>query len=338
MGYEDRYMNLEPQNRSIAHDADAEIASKDAEYAALAKEFEDHMKTHDPVPPPQLDQVGIQIFPERQDLSYWNHETTFDMLAFLGIKNVRGNVGPATSQRTIDFYNKIYDELGIQSCLTVGKPRVVLTNAQWNDIDLTLNAMRGVKRLSGWNEPNHRRSQDHPPTTNWQIFTGDHNHALWERYNTDYLITSMQLWAGNLDTHDTHLDLVAPFVDGTFHEIAWHLYQPGVANVVRFETNYRDAFGDLPIICTETGMSTAPNQRQNAESMTEADQANYLLVHVKQDYVDRGHTVYWFETRDEFDPPDINGEHDRENWLGIFRWDETPKPAAITLKNYLAGV
>ena len=349
--YEDRWNEIEPTVREILVHADNDYAVNLAalnqlkgQFDSLTVDYNTLLLEHEKIKKaleecqgnkenPKLAQVGIQVFPERRDLSYWDHEGTFQMLEYLGIKNIRGNVRPTTTQRTIDFFNRCYDELGIESCLTIGEPRVELTAAEWDSIGSILSMMRGVKRLSNWNEPNHRRSKDAAPLFEWWLKTGRHGNAIWNRYRNDYIITSMQMWAGNLNDHDADLDKVAPYVNGTFHEIAWHLYQVGLDKVLRFENKYFGLFGELPVVCTETGMSTAPNQRQIAASMTEEEQAKYITLHIDRDYVSRGHTVYWFETRDEFDPEGT----DREDWLGIFRHDGSPKPAATALKEYLAA-
>lgn len=308
--------------------ADKRLAELDA---AWQMKWDAHMATHKGGGG-ALDKVGIQVFPDRTDLSYGKDlNGTFNMLKFLGIKKVRGGLGPAMNGTVIDWYNKCYDELGIKVNFTVGKPRETLTNPQWDKITSHLSKLRGAEMLCGWNEPNHVRGGGTLPT-NWPALTGTHQDTLWTRYRDQYVIGSMQMWSGNKKRHDADLAKVAPQVKGKFHVIAWHLYQPGENRIEDYEKTYYGHFGKLPVWCTETGMSTAPNQAQGALSMTEEEQGRYLTQHCGL-YLKRGHGLYWFELRDEHDPAGT----DREDWLGVFRADGTPKPAAHALKELLAA-
>lgn len=311
---------------------------------AAVKQYADHMATH-PVEGPTVAQksIGIQTFFERTDLSYGkDRQGTFDMLKFLGVKNIRANIGPTTDQTVIDWWNRCTDELGIELAITVGKPRVPLTAGQWDTIAAKLGQVRGAKALHSWNEPNHQRNPTDPPLTNWQANAIRHGYELHKRFGGTHEIGSAQLWSGNRTTHHNDLRSLAAAsvtIDGktvkyadTFETIVWHLYQSGVDRMADYETIYRSLFGDRPIVCSETGMSTAPNQAQGAASMTEAGQADYIKQHLGM-YLAAGHKVYWFELRDEFDPDGT----DREDWLGIFRHDGTPKPAANALRELLTA-
>lgn len=337
---------LTPRITSLEQERDmlkVAVAQKIESYNTLKAEYVAHLATHAPVETNAQQHVGIQVFPDRADLSYGKDLTgTYNMLKYLGVKNVRGGVGPATTQAVIDWYNKCYDELGIRCTLTVGKPRVPLTAAQWDTTQTIVGKLRGVQALHSWNEPNHNRDGAGPPLTDWQANTIRHGHELRRRFGDILRIGSAQLWSGNKTTHDNDLKSLAAAtvtINGavvrykdTFEEIVWHLYQSDADRMKAYETSYRGLFGDLPIVCSETGMSTAPNQSQGAASMTEAGQADYIKTHIGM-YLAAGHDVFWFELRDEFDPDGT----DREDWLGIFRHDGSPKPAADSLKALLAA-
>lgn len=326
---------LDPQIATLSASRDDWKAQAEK---ALA-DYEAHMKTHAPVFTKAQQSVGIQVFPDRGDLSYGKDlPGTKKMLADLKIKKVRGGIGPATTQTVIDWYNDIYDTLGIEACLTVGKPRDVLTAAEWDKVGVVLGKMRGVEILCNWNEPNHNRGGTGITLDGWPVKTINHGAELTKRFGADYEIGSGQFWSGNKATHDADLKTIvaATGANGvkykdTFETIVWHLYQSGLTRMQQYETTYRNLFGATrPIICSETGMSTAPNQTQGAASMTEAEQAQYIVQHINM-YLNAGHRVYWFELRDEYDPAGT----DREDWLGIFRHDGTPKPAVAALRDLL---
>ncbi len=284
--------------------------------------------------------VSIQVFPDRDDLSYRDHERILELLGGLGIKRVRGNLSPqsSTDTRVLKFYQDAYNRFGIKSWLTIGRPRITLTTSDWDSIQAAIEGpLQGmVARVDGWNEPSHNRGGTSEPTTDWEKKTGIHQAELWRRFGGKIPVGSMQMWSGVLATHDTQLKAVAPYVMANgkpmFDTIVWHLYQTGEVPFNRYKTLYNSLFGDLPIVCSETGMSTAPNQISGAASMDEAGQAEYIKTHIGM-YLSKGCAVNWFELHDEPDPAGT----DREDWLGIVRFDGTPKPAYTALKNLLAS-
>lgn len=343
---EDARVAREGEAAAVADDLldEARIKELEAEVARLQAIIEGDEK-----PPPDTGdggltdnqkRFGIQVFADRGN--YLDLAGSKKMVEFLGVKKVRSGIHPGTPQKHIDFYNSLYDDLGVTSCMTVGKPRVVLTPTQWDKIAAVLGKMRGVEMLCNWNEPNHNRGNKGAPLTDWEIKTVKNGHEIRTRFDRDYVIGSAQMWSGQKKKHDADLNALAKTsitVGGkkvtykdTFEHIVWHLYQPGQKRMSEYETLYTGLFGNLPITCSETGMSTAPNQAQGALSMTEPEQAEFLKQHLGM-YAKAGHNVYWFELRDDPDPAGT----DREDWLGLFRADGTPKPAAKAFRDLLVA-
>lgn len=296
------------------------LAAELAKTARLEKQYADHMATHAPQLTLNQKLIGVQIFTDRGH--YTNYDRIREHLAYTGFKTARSFLGTGTTQAQIDHMNRLTDELGIDWMLTVGKPMVTLSDADKSEIVDKRSQIKKVRRLCGWNESNNMGS-------GWVGPTVDHNEWLMDEFGNVDRIGSFQLWAGTMAKHNADLDAIGPAANGSFHDIVWHLYKPGEDRIVDFEARYRRHFGNLPIVCSETGMSTALNQSQGAEKMTPEQQATYLKTHTGL-YVKRGYEVYVFES--ENGP---NENTNREDGLGLFFNDGSPKPAATMFREYL---
>ena len=309
-------------------DTRAELSGTQTDLERVQQEYAEHMRTHEPVLTPNQNLIGVQVFTDRGH--YTNFPRIRDHLAQTGFKRARSFLGLGTDQAEIDHMNALSDEFGIEWMLTVGQPRDVLSDAERSEIVDKRRRIKKVRRLCSWNEPNNAKRGNGPIET-WVQTTADHGAWLMDQFGDVDRIGSMQLWAGELPKHHAALDLVAPAVKGTFHDIVWHLYQVGEARIIDFENRYYRHFGKLPVVCSETGMSTALRQVQGAEKRTPDEQAPYLRDHVGL-YVKRGHEVYVFEM--ENGP---NEDTNREDGLGLYFNDGSPKPAAGTMRELLTA-
>lgn len=306
------------------------LATTRAERDALAERVAYCEANHDqdpeppePEPEPSLrDLVGVRIFPHYTDKTYGRHEALFSWLADSGIKRVTGLLDHDMDARVQAFYKRLHDELGIKMWFTVGKPRVLYSPTQWDDVKAILDGplAGAVEQLASWNEPNHRRKQSDPPLTNWAPDSGVQQQGLAAVGRPrDIEVATVQLHSGSFPQHEADLRMVAPYLEGYFDRIAWHLYPRGgvgAALVQQFYDLYRTVLGDFPVSCTEAGYFDAVNYSGGAVKVTQAEAAEYLPQHVRL-YTDRGDRIGCFEFLDDPDPGDSN----REASLG---WIDTP--------------
>lgn len=336
----------------------AQKAEGDAALAALRAEFDAHMATHEPDPPDDppppvegdvLANTAVRVFPSYNGKVYGQRAAVLDLLGDLGIKRISQKMSPAIagSAGVLDFTRKAYEQHGIKSWLTVGEPRVVLRDADWDKI---VGALTGpldgmVERCYGWNEPNHGRGGAAFDPATWASLTAQHQAQLWERVSPlGIKVGTPQLWSGDLDVHDADAMKVGPMLDGNFDHIGWHLYprsggEENRRNIERFAAVFRKALGgDYPVVCTEAGFLDARNYSGGAHNTTPEQKAR-LIVELVDEYVGRGWGISIFELLDDPDP----GESSREANLGLVECEGldpstwTPKPAFDALRAHLAG-
>lgn len=340
---------LAAKAKAEADDAadDAAIAQRDQTIQGLRQEVADLRA--------QLDQgseslrqslSSVQVFPDRTDFAgYQQFDKVFQVLDDLGIKRVRGNVGPQTTDRTIQFYTDANKNLGIKSWLTVGKPRVPFTQAQWDATEARIRKIPGVESLNGWNEPNDVRNASDPPLTNWVALTVAHQKALAALgAKLGIKVGTPSLWAGDLAVppRDAAALKNGGMTPAHFDHIAYHLYPGKLGTLESFNTRYdtheaqlQSAYGDsaCPMVCTEYGWSVAPNQgATQAVRVTDEERAKRLSVLAKR-FVDkkRGHSLF-----ELLQQPDASGA-EREDWLGIVSTSWARGATFDAYKQFLAG-
>lgn len=329
-GHDGRQPEVDDLSRRLA-DAEARIAYCEANHHT------------DPPTNPLKALVGVRIFPQYGNKTYGRHEALFSWLQDLGVKRVTGLLDHDMAADVQAFYKRLHDELGIKVWFTVGKPRVVYTSSQWNNVKAILDGplAGAVEQLANWNEPNHVRNTNDPPLTNWAPNSGIQQKALWNIGNTRGIdVATVQLHSGSLTKHESDLRLVAPHMEGYFNRIAWHLYPRGGVGedlVAQFRDLYRRVLGDHPVTCTEAGYFDAVNYTGGAVRVSPEEAAEYAPAHTRL-YTDQGDRIGWFELLDDPDPGDSN----REASLG---WIDTPsldpatwraKPVYRAMKTLLA--
>lgn len=287
------------------------------------------------------DLVAVRVFPSYRDTVYAQHDAVLARLAELGVRRISHKITPRTDPATVLFTQRAYWEHGIRSWLTVGEPRVPLTEAQWDSVVALLEGpLAGmVERCYGWNEPNHVRGGG-SVLAGWQTMTAAHQTELWRRVAPlGILVGTPQLWSGDLEQHDADLATLAPAIAGAFDHIAWHLYprgDVGLALLDRFDTTYRAHLGSYPVVCTEAGYFTAEYYTGGAQVVTEAVQASLLPMLIDA-YVSRGYGLSLFELLDDPDPSGAN----REARLGLIRCPSldpatwSPKPSFLAVSSHL---
>lgn len=296
----------------------------------------------------RLSLSAIQTFPHRLDLpTYTNFPAVFKALAELGIKRIRGQVGPGTSATAMGFYKTAWDTYGIKSLLTVGEPRVVLTAAQWTSIEQKLVTLgsAAIDSLYGWNEPNSVRGGGTPLPADWAVTTANHQKKLAALgTKLGVLVGTCALWSG--DPAATWLDMAKVKAAGQtsahYDIIAYHQYprdNDTQAEVDAFysktETELRRVLADAdsPFACTEWGYSTAPNAgTSGAVRLTEAERARRIQL-VAGYHVSHNNRHSLFELWNTADPTGA----DREDWLGLVWVDGTRTPGFVSYKTFLAA-
>lgn len=284
--------------------------------------------------PATSDLTAVAVFPTYTTKTYGKHAAVLAKLQALGIKAMRHQLMPNMSTAVQQFTADAF-AMGISSWVTVGTPRTPFTTAQWDACEALLKGpLRGkISRVFSWNEPNNQRSSSDPPTTNWDTLTVAEAKKLWammQRVNADYatdgtrriLVGTPGLWSGSIPQQYTDLGKIAAGLAGTYDFISWHLYMRPVdgtwdpALCVDEETRFRQILNDQTsqIVCTESGLFTAPNYTGGSNPVTEAQQAT-IIPQLVNWYVSRGYGFCYFELLDD---PDSTGSL-REASFGVVR-------------------
>lgn len=327
-----------------------EDAAYDAEIARLEQEVADlEAGKADPAPAgsKRLNLSAIQTFPHRNDMpEYVDFPKVFAALKELGIKRIRGQVGPGTSSSAMGFYKTAFTQYGIRSLLTIGEPREVLTADQWTGIEkkLTTLGVDAIDSIYGWNEPNSVRGGGTLPI-NWAAMTADHQKklaALGAKLGVK--VGTCALWSGRPAA--TWEDMVKVKSAGQTKDhydiIAYHQYprdNDTQAEVDAFygktETELRRVLNDTdsPFACTEWGYSTAPEAgASGAVRLTEAERARRIPL-IASYHTSHGNRHSMFELLNSPDPT----KADREKWLGVVWVDGTRTPGFKAYRDFLAG-
>lgn len=348
------------QNAALQKTKDELAAAKanDAADAAKIASLEAKVAELEAAQPPPTDPVvdkisarlrlsAVQVFPHRKDLpTYVDFPKVFAALSELGIKRVRGQVGPGTSAEAMGFYKTGYDKYGIKALLTVGEPRQVVTAAQWTSIENKLNTLGkpAIDSLYGWNEPNSVRGGGTLPA-DWATTTANHQKKLAALgAKLGIKVGTCALWSGRpaATWEDMAKVKAAGQTIDDYDIIAYHQYpreNDTAAEVATFygntETQLRKVLGDpdSPFACTEYGWSTAPNAgTSGAVRLTEAERAKRLPL-VADYHVSHGNRHSLFELWNSADPTGA----EREDWLGIVWVGGERTPAFKAYQAFLAG-
>lgn len=239
--------------------------------------------------------VGIRVFPHYSGATYGNHEAVLDDLGRLGVDRVSGLLTANMSSDEITFYRNAYSRHGIKFWAAVGAPGDVYTDADWAKVRDILSdpaKLKGIVEVaSGWNEPNHRVS-------NFVAPTAAHQSKLWTNVQQVNAATGQNikvgtppLWSGNINTQFNDMRALAPHIQGKYNLINWHMYPHGNTGsalqdmIDRQISEYRSAYGNFPMLNSESGYSTSVNS-SNGNPVTEAQQAalidDLILFHTQR--------------------------------------------------------
>jgi len=92
-------------------------------------------------------------------------------------------------------------------------------------------------------------------------------------------------------------------------------------------------YGHRPLIVTETGYHNAMNNHGSQPPISEAAAAKYIPRLFFQSFNAEIEKTYLYEFLDEGDDP---GQTNQEFHFGLVRYDGTPKPAFITMRNLIS--
>jgi hypothetical protein len=266
--------------------------------------------------------LAIRVFPHYLNKTYGSHRAVLDTLGRLGVTRVSGLLTPNMAPSVTRFYQDAYARHGIKVWFAVGQPGDVLTDAQWADVRAQLSGpLAGmVELVSGWNEPNHRVGGS------WEVPTAAHQNRLWaetQQVNAagqDIKVGTPPLWSGNVNEQYADLRLLAPKIAGSYDWINWHLYPHGntgsdlAALIDRQVAEFTAAYGQVPMVNSETGYFTAQNYTGGSNPSTESEQATQLSDLVALHRA-RGIGLSYFELLDDPDPTGAN----REAHFGLVR-------------------
>lgn len=310
---------LESQIDQLAAQRDAARAELADVKVALAE-----CQSGEPEPSGSVSElVGVRIFPHYSGKTYGNHDALFSWLSDSGLRRVTGLVSTNTPADTIAFYKRLNVELGIKMWLTIGQPRQVFSSGDWTNVANKIDAMGGadaVEQVANWNEPNHMRNTGDIPLTDWPKKAGQQQQGLWNMAHPQGIdVATPQLWSGRFSQHEADLRTMAPFIEGYFDYIAWHLYPRGGVGedlVQSFYDLYYGVLGEHPVCVTEAGYFNAANYTGGAVAVTPEQAGQYIVPHIRL-YTDRGDRFGGFEFLNDPDPSQAN----REAGLG---WIWTP--------------
>lgn len=296
-----------------------------------------------PPPPAPSAKLAIRVFPQYSGASYSNHEAVLSTLGRLGVTRVSALLTPTMSADEISFYQKASSRYGIRVWFAVGAPGVTLSDADWTKArGLLTGPLAGIAELcSGWNEPNHRLAED------WSTGTANHQKKLWSNIQQvnassgqSIRVGTPPLWSGDIAMQFSDLRLLAPKIQGAYDTINWHMYPHGnkgtalAAMIDRQVTEFRAAYGKVPMVNSECGYFTPSNYTGGSNPSTEAEQAAQLPDLVAF-HLNRGIALSYFELLDD---PDSTGAN-REAHFGLVRTPSlspstwTDKPAFAVFKS-----
>ena len=305
--------------------AAAELSQAKAERAAVQAAFDQHMATEHPVEPdpdpdpdPEpstgSDDLAVRVFPQYETKTYGNDEAVLDILGDLGVKRVSGLLTPDFDADEIAFYQQAHERHGIKVWFAVGKPGVAFSTSDWERVRFLLaGPLAGIAEIvSGWNEPNHR-------VASFAVPTAIHQNALWanvQQLNAatgqDIKVGTPPLWSGNVNEQYADLRELAPLIQGSYDTINFHLYphgETGASLRALFErqlAEFTAAYGDLPMLNSESGYSTSVNSTQG-NPVTEEEQA-VRVVELVNLHRALGIKLSYFEGVDDPDPTFTNRE------------------------------
>ncbi len=330
-----------------AHD-EARIAELEAEVKRLQDLLDDQP------PPPQEDPrralSGIREFPHYRTKAYGWHDLALQDLGDLGVGAVSAQLNYDTPKDCLLFYERMYKEHGIKLWATVGTPRVPWTADQWAALKGILEGqLKGaVAVCANWNEPNHRRTMNDPPTTGWPNMLADQQVPLYQTVDPEgsgIEVGTGQLHSGNLPNHEGFVDQMFTARGGAMlsHSTVTtvHLYPRGGVGenlIDNFYRMYEKHTGSRLMLCTEAGYSNSMNSTQG--NPVTAEESGVLVPLLFKAWHDRGGGLSLFE---HFDDPDPE-EDDREFNFGVVEvpnignpatWSR--KPAFYSLQQYLAS-
>jgi len=119
-----------------------------------------------------------------------------------------------------------------------------------------------------------------------------------------------------------------------YHSYPWNGEQPFVT-LEREQKKQTEAMSGRPVVLTETGYYTLPNDTKAWGGVDEATQAK-LILNLYMDALRLGALrTYVYQLLDAY--PDPEGK-DPEHHFGLFRLDGSPKPSATAIRNLVGAV
>jgi len=262
------------------------------------------------------------------------------------VKRVSGLLTPNMSADEIEFYRSAHARHGIRVWFAIGAPGNTLSDADWTKVRglLTGPLVKVTELASGWNEPNHQVGGD------WSTPTANHQKKLWANIQQinrasgqSIKVGTPPLWSGNITEQYADLRILGPKIQGAYDTINWHLYPHGnkgtaLASMIdRQLKEFRTAYGNAPVVNSESGYFTADEYAGGSNPSTEAEQAAQLPDLVDF-HLSRGIGISYFELLDDVDPSGTN----REAHFGLVRTPSlspstwTDKPAFAVFKRLIA--
>lgn len=350
----DHAAQLELDNAALV----GQVADLQAQLAALTPEpTPDPEPVPDPMPDPLpqtpplpnalTSMFGVRVFPQYGSGTYGKHDAVLATLGRLGVKRISGLLTPNMGADEIAFYQQA-NKLGIKVWFAIGTPGVTLSNAQWLQVrNLLAGPFKGmVEVASGWNEANNSVAGD------WVTLTSKHQLALYpnvKQVNSetgqDIKVGTPPLWSGSMSKQYADLLLLAPKIKGFYDWINWHMYPHGLKGAAleqAIETQRQKfiaAYGDVPMLNSESGYFTPANYSGGSNPSTEAEQADQIDDLINY-HVKRGIRLSYFELLNDPDPAGTN----REANFGLIRtpsidpatWAD--KPAFGVVQKMLAAL
>jgi hypothetical protein len=279
------------------------------------------------------DSVGVNVKLTHVTSSYGNFDAVLARLQELGVRRVADSLCP-TCDYQLDHLQRLA-QVGIKSSLAIGG-----WNAGPNAISDGLAAVKSrlggsAVALSGLNEP------DLTGDPAWVSKTRDYTRELYMRAKADPALAHLPVIGPSLVYRESRAELgdLSGFVDrGNLHPYSGG--RPPLFNLADERQMMSAVSGSKPLVITEVGYHTDMTETGPHRPASEQAVAAYtprLVLEAFRSGIERTHIFqladFWSEAQ--------AAQRNYPTWqnsFGLLRWDLTPKPSFVALRNLMRVV
>jgi hypothetical protein len=273
-----------------------------------------------------IDSIGVAIHLSYRDTAYGQYDEIIKpRLQELGVRHIRSDSvvleDRSTQQKFIDLA-----KMGIKSTVIID-PRV--QNIGSHGVDFVKSILESVEAVEGPNEPDESKFGK-----NFAQMIREFQANLYFAIKKDPQTANLPVLSPSAFFIENAFKLgQVPCDIGNTHHYPRGQWGIPVDALDRQLLAAKAMCGERPIIITESGYNNGANLKSTEFSVTEQAAAKYLL-RLFLEYFNRGiERFYTYELIDL--KPDFQGDNNAEWHFGLLRYDGSPKPDFIALKNLI---